>query len=299
MKFTAILRVHPQGPFGVPDGESVVIPVRRDGTKASLASGPIDVATLKPVGYGTLPEYRKPEEALKVGLSLLGNPASFEDNFLTVHLEAADDNEARLKIRRAVTRFLRRLEIQTGVAFYYDRVKMVSADGVVDRDVDKARVKGAVYDIGELSAFLKRAEGMLPVDDPTFEHALFYFEHAVLLLDRMEHLTERFNEHTDLVASESFLHLWKAITLVVGDTARKPPDDVVARCKALGFPADYYTTVIVPISRLRHDFDVAHSTPDELRVKEPMKNLGTAMEVAKRVLQEYARYRQAGGAPFA
>jgi hypothetical protein len=299
VKFTAILRIHPQGVFGVPDEAKIVLPVSAAAQPRTITLATFDADTLREIAHGTMPEFRPDAQALKMSLNIPGGSASLVDNFLTFVVEANSASEAVKLIRQSVTSLLRRLEIQVGTVFWYERVKMTSATGVVDGNSEKAGFGLSVYNLSELKVQIQNAQAQLAINDPTFEHGLFYLEHAMLLVGRLGELTDRFNEHADFVYSEAFLHAWKAITLVLGDTTRQSPAEIARRARVLGLASDYYSTVVEPLTRIRHNSDGAHSTPDDAKVKDAQSNLGTAISVARSVLQTYAKYRGDGGAPFA
>jgi hypothetical protein len=298
MRFTAILRLHPESVFGLPDHKRIVVPAAVDSSPREIRFPAIDPHTLREVGHGTMSEFRKDTDAVTMDLKLRGCDASLRDNFLTITVEAKDTQDARLKIRHTVTSFLRRLEILQNVPLHYYRVKMTSDDGALDVDAERAEFGVTAYNTAELAEFVRSASDMLTVDDTTFEQGLFYFEHALLLTQRLTDLTNRFNEHSELVLSEAFLHFWKSATIILGDTTRQSTAEISKRSAALGLDSGFYDREVKPLSRIRNDSDVAHSTPDPSKIKLAGKNLGTVQELARKALKAYASYRRQGGLPF-
>src|SRR5712691_7292573 len=149
MKFEALMRLYPPGYFGLPDGDAKIIPGTL-GRQFNIESDPIDSSTLEKVGHGTMPVYRRPEEALNLNLKSGDVEVALKDNYLTLNFEAEGYDDATLKARAFALGLLRRLHVTMGVLFHYRRVKLTGEDGRVVPSLPKAHFNATVYSLSQL-----------------------------------------------------------------------------------------------------------------------------------------------------
>jgi hypothetical protein len=107
MKFTILFEVTPAWAFGVPEEGFTVVP----GGKRKRPGASYHVATMLRVSHGTLPQYRQQRRAIQESFSFQGVDGRFDDNFVTIVLEASNPDAAFFKANHALSRLLEHLSI--------------------------------------------------------------------------------------------------------------------------------------------------------------------------------------------
>jgi hypothetical protein len=295
VRFEALFRIYPASVFGLPDGDTKVLP-GTPGRTFNVTHDPIDSTSLDKVGWGSMPEYRREEDAIKASFDLGEVHVELKDNYATLTFEAVDFSQAALRGCAVMHDFLRRLTMLMSVIFHYRRLRLKSDSGESIPWFPPARFHATLYSLPQLQAEIDRARTLCELNDAVFEKAILYLEHAKLIGDRMFEWTQGFDEHYSLLVADSLLSYWKAITTVVGDKSKG--EDPRSRCETLGLPASYYDQKVDPVRRARNDYDIAHYDLEKERVRQAEQLVKGVHETATEVLLAYAAYLKAGGRSF-
>ena len=145
------------------------------------------------------------------------------------------------------------------------------------------------YNLKKLEEDIVEAASFHNLSDPQLDRALQYYELALLLFERREMIAPVLSRQHAHLISVVFLYFWKAISAVVGDPSKD--SDYQKRYRSLGFDYDYFKTKIEMIRKLRNDYDVAHYSLDENRIKEVDSNFKQAAKVVVEVVQKYRESR--------
>ena len=298
MIFTATFEVRPAGVFGVPDGDIKVLPTSPPGSPPSLlTTDSIDLRYLFKAGWGSMPVYRTPSEALSVELDVGGGHIAFKDNFATLTFEAADWQEAKMNSGPIFRKFLSSLTVLRGVSFSYRRLTLEGQDGQSFAYPAAAPFGMITYDIAQLRADILAAGALADVTDATLERAVHYLKHALYLYSRIaEWSIEYWSDQGNQFTSSILLNVWKSISTIVGDRSKR--DNVNERCRRIGLPEAFYKTQVAPIQQARDNYDIAHYDLDPERVRQAQALVAKCSEVARRVIVAYANYIRGGGASF-
>lgn len=253
----------------------------------------IDSWTGTTVGYGTLPGYRRLDEAVSMRLHVGEVHVRLFDNFATIEREADSPGTAYRTAAQTMDRLLRHLSLTQGRLFEWRPVSLTSPDGrayAIPGEIRLASV--TTYDLDTLKADLEAAAGFADVVDERLMRAMDYYEQALLLFERRAYIVRASSaQHTRLI-SAVFLDLWKALTTVVGDPSRD--SDHQSRYRALGLDHSFYETRIKRLHELRNEYDVAHSSLDERATQRIEAEFGEARNTVDEVLR---RYRASLAAP--
>ena len=91
-----------------------------------------------------------------------------------------------------------------------------------------------------------------------------------------------------VVVPAVFLYFWKCISVILGDSTKDK--DHKTRYKELGFSDDFYQTDVRKVTKLRHNYDVAHYSLSAKRKDEVTRNYGLAQGTAAKVIRHYREY---------
>src|ERR1700752_2693661 len=253
--FKAHYRISPAGPFGLPDGERIVFPSNPAGR--SVAAPTIHAGTGIRVAHGSLSEYRKSEEAILAQFSSGGVNVSFEDNFMTVSLEASDPKAAYEAARAFAQLFTQSFSVQFGMRFRAEFLFVEDEHGVPQRVPKSVQIPfGATwYNLSVTRDRLGIAFDWTTTADDRCRKAMLYFDHACLLAEFAWTLplTE---PHATFSYALAFLQLFKALMVIVGEPG--VDRDYQRRAAELGLPADFWSLRVKPLYLVRNDEDVAH-----------------------------------------
>ena len=297
MEYQVTFEISPAGHFGVPqDGVTVL-----DGTVGGEYSGDTyHTATMKRVGYGSLPEYRAGEEAVDLTFSLGNSRVHIRDNFAFFETEATTYREAYDRAETGLHKFLQHLSLSHGVLFKYQPLMIESSEGNV-YPIPMYTTMGTVtvYDLDRLRQNLLEADRCYYLSDQRLERALEYLTHALFLFEMRTQVATPLSGHYTMLVASVFLNLWKAASAVVGDRSKREDSDYKSRCIRLGFDEEFIKTKIDKIRKLRNDYDVAHYTLDDERIHEIEMNLGEAGAIVIEILRRYRQYLMTtiGGSP--
>jgi hypothetical protein len=283
LRVKAVFLISPPGPFGLPDGNHVVVPA-----PAQIYSPVIDTNSGLVVSHGTLSRYRNEDEGIKEQVTVGAVALHFHDNYVTTDVEASDEKDGLERSRTAVVRLLRHLMIDQGGFF----TASLMQHEVVGR---KARVASqptmtfsmSVYNLDELRGRIRAAaEGASHTDD-RLDRALLYFEHARFLhkLSSDPTLTAR---HRNYLVASSFLFLWKAITTILGEPGTDR--DYQRRFREYGLPDDFWREKVQPLKAVRDAADVAHYELDAAAIARPVASFGAAEQVCREVFRAYTSH---------
>lgn len=251
-------QILPAAPFGLPDGDKVVLPAG----PRSIAGPVIDTRTGVIANHGTLPVYRTEEQALALDHSVGQVRLEIRDNFGSLWI-ASDSLEFASRDGRAVVeRLCRSLSTIYGLRFSAELQFIEDADGVPRRWSNPQFIQlgsFVTFNLEELSTNIRKALGWAELADSTVQKALLYAEHACLL-NEYAASDESFSVHAAFSRSLAFLQLFKALTTILGDPSSDR--DHQSRFRTFGLPADFWERRVKPLYKIRNDSDVAHYSID-------------------------------------
>src|SRR5688572_22999294 len=124
-RFTLRYLVSPSWVFGLPDGKKVVLPAGSH----SITTSSIDMRTGQVAGHGTLPVYRLPAAALSLVLPGQGLELQFQDNYLSLGVEADSVQAANERGGDVVDLLCQALSVHYGVRFSASLRYLEDAEG--------------------------------------------------------------------------------------------------------------------------------------------------------------------------
>jgi hypothetical protein len=233
-------------------------------------------ATMIRVGYGSLPVYRSKEEAIDLSFDLGGFSVHFHDNFVFCTIEATTPQEAFDKATREISKFLQNLSLCSGRLFTSRPLIIESEDGKVF-PVPKYDLFGnvTIYNLEQLRKDIIDAQKYQVLSDQRLGRALGYLGHAWFLFEKRMQIADPLSEHFTMLIASIFLNLWKATSTVVGDPSKPEDSDYRKRYKKLGFDEDY---------------DVAHYSLTDERIKDIEKNFSEAAGITNEILRRYREF---------
>ena len=294
MLYAGLVQFSPSAHFGVPDGDKIVYPVDPTGKRVKVNFPSFDPSTGKFTTWGTLSRFRPEEDAIDLEENGMGIKIHFTDNFAEITFVAGGDEEAWITLRNSASFIAHFLTFETGEDFSFEAIKLARLDAnksVVPK-LKKVGFAATIYDLNLLLSRLKKACEGLRIQDKTLSKALLYFSHGIYLRrTAFEPTTSLQDYRVDLMLySESFLSLWKSLTVIIGDTSKK--DNVNHRISELGFGATYFSEKIEPLRKIRNNRDVAHYDIDVDSAIETARLLPKLIEVTTEVINRYIEYRR-------
>ncbi len=289
MRFRLLFELAPTAPFGLPEeGKTVIGPKPGDSGPVTFQSPAIDSRVLVKVSHGTLSNYRSPEDAINVKVTLGRCSGQLHDNFLALEAEAPTSKEALDTATEELERFLRRLTLHQGRAFSFKLLVVEDEKGQIYA-TSKIVPGGSMtfYNTAKFASDIEDSQTDLEKGEERLERALEYYEHAIFLYENRARIAPFKSQHFQLLISGIFLTLWKAVTAIVGDPGKDA--DYRRRYRALGFPDEFFKDKIEKIRDLRNDYDVAHYTLDAQRLEQIESNFGECQQSAAAVIQQYRR----------
>lgn len=283
MEFEIIFKIDPASAFGLPENDITVVPTK----EGNQIHGPaLHRKSGKHVGVGTLSDYRKDENALKVSLDLDNTTLRFEDNTVFITIEAENSTSAFQQSTNVLEDFLRHLTLETGRVFEYECLIIQDRDDNIYNVPEIIQhFKMSSYNISELKKSVLNAGKFYEYKNEKLIRSLQYYKHALLLFDKRNQITDLLSRHYTQLLSSVFLNLWKAASVIVGDPS--VDKDYQKRYKNLGFDYNYFESRIEFLRGLRNDFDVAHYSLDESSNKEVEKNFRKAVRIVSEILKKY------------
>jgi hypothetical protein len=283
--FRLLYHLEPPSLFGLPEEGKTVLPA------GSEWIGPVvDRLSGNLVSHGTMSHYRPPDQAIDLSYSLGMASLTIHDNFFTLSLDAKTSEEAEEAGNRLFDRFVRQLTVQHGELFRYSLLQMENAEGApqglqTQRTLDLGRVRW--YDLDQVAGRLLRAAARSRLEDPGLERALVYYEHACFLFN-MRGYAAPLSKHHAMMLTSAFLHLWKAITVILGDPS--VDRDHQSRFKRFGLPCGFWKNEVDPLKGVRDSCDVAHYSLSAEAEKEVERAFGRADLVCRRAIAAYSEH---------
>ncbi len=289
MKFEFVMKVSPAGPFGVPDGSRIIVP----GVPGRQIVGPaVHVRTMRPFGYGTLPEYRRDDDAVKVEMEHEGVHLHVQDNYFVFAVAAEDVRSAYRVVKPVIERLMRILTMEHGGRFSYEGDYVEGEDESLAPWPEGKKVtmfEGTMYNTRDLQDRITEGFPRAFSADVRCDRALAYFENAIALRDLA--VAAAFDStRASMLQALAFLQLWKALTTILGEPGTDK--DYQRRFKDYGLPENYWKDTIEPLNRIRNDEDVAHYSLSESTAAEVAKVFGEAVVACQTVLRAYISHLQ-------
>jgi hypothetical protein len=289
MRFRLTFELAPTGPFGLPEERKTVIGSKPGDTGPVTVTSPVaDSRAFVIVRHGTLSNYRSPDDAIDVTVTLGRSTGKLRDNFMFLEVDAPTAEDARKIAAEEVDKFLRRLTLSQGRAF---SSKLL----VLEDETNKVYPLSKVLELGNMTFYntakfaedIQDAQLDLGKNDERLERALEYYEHAVFLYENRMAIAPLQSQHFRLLISGIFLSLWKAVTAIIGDPSIDK--DYQRRYRQLGFDDQFFKDKIEKIRELRNDYDVAHYTLDAERLKDTEAKFGECQQSAAEIIKRYRR----------
>lgn len=292
MRFLLACEITPSSPFGLPDGDALVLPA----PGGQLVGPAVHSRAGVTVGRGTLPVYRRVESRLETRHNVSGIDLRFVDNAMELRFEAPDRSGALQAGLAIADRFLQRLALEQGRRFSARPLFLEDeAQNLLPLPLVLWQGTVTVFDIGELKRQIHAAVANLDVHDEKLQKALDYFEHALFLRSAApepDGLAPTLRTARHLMAG-AFLFLWKALSVIVGDPSIDR--DYQSRYRALGLDYGFFSNTIEEIRRFRNEEDVAHYRIDDGGMEAVRRQFGAAATAVKAVIGAHIeRVRPAG-----
>lgn len=274
--------------FGVPEDGITVVPVSPAGRQ--VVGPAIHTRAMVAFGYGTLSEYRKDADALRLMVERAGIRLTTSDNFWLVSCEALDLSSAYARVKPILERLMRLLSVEYGAGFDYEGLYVDTDEEKTLRWPEPTQVmlfRGTYYDVAGLRGQVEHGFARAMVPEERLDKALGYFANALLIRDTALRMG-RSSSHAVMLWAMAFLQLWKAITVILGDPSTDK--DYQSRYKKFGLPDGFWKDSVDPLYRIRNDEDVAHYALTVGEVGGLTESFGKAVEVCQRVLRSYSSH---------
>lgn len=281
-RFTFRYLLEPTSPFGLPDGAKIVLPA---GTP--VTSPIVDTRSGQIAGHGSLPVYRTAADALNVQLEADEVTLSLHDNYLHLSLSRDTIEEAHSAAADFIGLFCQTLSVQIGLRFHSTLLHIEDELGSPKQYIREHQLAlGEVgwFNIIDLARQSATAFSWARVVDERLRKTFLYFEHACLLREFSQTLPP-FSPHAAFSRGVSFLQLFKALTVILGEP--HTDHDYQRRFRKFGLPRRFWAQKIDPLFRIRNDEDVAHyrlERPDPMAFND---HFGSASRVLNEVIRAY------------
>jgi hypothetical protein len=294
MKFTLTFEISPPGLFGLPEKETTVIPSAPGGWHGDVFHTPsMRAGRFVKAGHGTLSKYREDSERISAPISLGNIKGHITDNFVFLEVQANNHCDALRFAWEDLTVFLQHLSVNAETLFKAAPLIIETDDGCVYPIPTQMRMGlFKVYNLEKLKENISTAQQFSRLNDARLRKALNYYEHALWLYEHATKLENITSRHYPYLISMVFLNLWKCITAIVGDPARKK-DRYLKRYSEIGLKQQDKAN-IDQLKKLRNDCDVAHYALTQESFKEVQKKFGTGLKTAAEVIRVYREHLLGG-----
>ncbi len=288
-QFTLRFQFLPPGPFGLPDGDRVVVPSGRvDGDVEGPA---FDAVTGKLVRHGTLSQYRKPEQAVQAEFARNGIRFSVRDNIAEIVIESPNSRTAYDTGQELADLIAQGLSVHFGIHFRAEFLTLEDDKGVPHPVPRSYQIPFGItwYDLTKARELLGIAFEWALTSDDRSRKAMLYFEHACVLANFAWSLSPK-HAHAAFTQALAFLQLFKAVVIILGEAG--VDRDYQRRASALGLPPDFWTSKVKPLYSIRNDDDVAHYSLQLPDLRAFLDRFRDAAAVFREALTAYLRSRQ-------
>jgi hypothetical protein len=287
VRFLLACEVSPPSAFGLPDGDTLVMPAPGGHFQGPSVHSRAGVR----VAPGTLSQYRLLESRFQVECTAGTSQVRFIDNVVELRFEADSRVTALAEGVRTVEALLQHLALEHGKCFTARPLFLEDeAENVIPLPIILFQGTVTVYDLEVLRGEVIAAAARLDLADATLDKALDYYEHALYLMaagPAPSWLPSTYRTAGHLVAA-AFLFLWKALSVVVGDPSID--GDYQKRYRELGLDYVFFRDTIEEIRRLRNEDDVAHYRLDASGLETLKQRFAMAQGAVRRVVIAYAAY---------
>lgn len=284
--FRLAFRLQPPGPFGLPDGDRVVVSTMEGGRE--IVGPAIDTRTGQVASHGTLSQYRSPEQAVDLSIASHTSELTLTDNYLRLSVDADSAQDAVDTAIPLADRLSQALSALHGTRFSATYLstedKLGNPQPVRARPQQLLRFEVTVFNTAELCDRVRTAFAWAENADAPARKALLYFEHACLLQEYSSTL-QPLSTHASFTQALAFLQLFKALTSIVGEPGTDR--DYQRRSATLGLAADFWQTKVKPLYTVRCEEDVAHYSREMPEPGVFLRRYGEAAAVFNEALSAY------------
>ena len=285
MKFEITFEISPSGAFGLPELQKTILPSK----PGKYYGDEFHTKTFVRTGYGSLPKYRKEEEAINLSLDFGDTKGSIRDNFIKIILDSDNSSNAYEIATNTLDKFLQHLAVSQKRVFTAKPLIIESENGKIYQVPQYLTISSVtIYDLERLSKDIKECQSLCFLDDERLNKALKYFEHAKILYEKRNEIADPLSRHHRYLISSIFLNLWKSVSTIIGDPSRRK-DGYQKRYREIGFDINYKSK-IDRLKDLRDDYDVAHYNLSEESIDEVEKSFGEAENITAEILNQYRKH---------
>lgn len=242
-----------------------------------------------PVTPGTLSQYRRLDARFELNANVAGYDLRLVDNLLELRFHAARREDAFTLGVQVVDRFLKEVALRHGRCFTATVLFLEDEQGeLVPLPMTLFSGTVTVFDLSALREQVEQSISRLTITDEALEKATDYYQHALYLHSATPEadflpFTSRTASH---LTAASFLFLWKALSVVVGDPS--VDRDYQRRYRDMGLDHEFFKDTIEEIRRLRNEEDVAHYRLDAGGLVKVREAFARAKLAVREVIDAYA-----------
>ncbi|HEX74075.1 MAG TPA: hypothetical protein G4N93_02880 [Dehalococcoidia bacterium] len=296
--FDFVFLVEPAGIFGIEEAGKTIISAEEGD---QIVSPILDSRTMNIVSWGTQSRLRALDKKLDLPLNIDGAIFRFSDNFLFVSVPGHSLEEAESKLIPALKRLILYLSFSQNT---FIRYTLVQATNVVGEriPIPKLVKLGSLrfYNLDNLRKQLSEFESASKTvySENRISKALEYFGKGLLFCELLEDSRYSILNPFDPLSlsetslrAETFLNFWKVIAIILGE--KMEGKRFQSFYKKLGMSNEEFRQNILPLYKVRNDYDVAHSkrqatlaTPNVVT----REHLTACQKEAKNLIERYAHY---------
>jgi hypothetical protein len=280
----------PTAPFGVPDGDVLVLPARAqtiEGPAIHMKSGVVS-------SHGTLSVFRDKDQALKTKASRASTTLEMLDNYGTLTLESSSV-EAGLREAQQLVEFLcDSLSIHTGQRFsgIVQFIEDEQGQAYTPRGPTVLPLSTTTqYDVAQLDTQMRASFEWASLGDERLEKTFLYAEHS-FLLNEFAQQQGYLDKQAGFSRGLAFLQLFKALAVLLGEKGQD--SDYQRRFRELGLPSGFWNERVEPLYKIRNDEDVAHYRLSPLEPTAFMGEFRRALAVLKEVIEAHVETANGG-----
>lgn len=282
-------KLTPPSVFGLPGDDAVVVRGGEGGT-STIVSPKIHPVTGNQVGYGTLSEYRKPDEPIQLAMTKGGHEIRVEDNFIFIRVHVSPSLPVSAEFYTATFESVlgvvddfclwlshRLTAIVTGE--FVQAIEIPSGDKVKTVRV-RLLTNARYYHIPTIVQSINEWERVVAPRELVV--AQQYFRLGLYLAQDVVGNTYNFRAQ---LAREAISNFYRAIATLIGDPSKDR--DYQSRYRSFGISRNYFTDEIEWLRTLRNRQGIGHYSTDELALEDLFSWTQRARGIATDVISHF------------